>query len=99
WVERKRNPSLAARRKMMGFASLYPSYDSCGGLGSLEQRCTRHEGVERRPELRPVAVLLLQDLVLGAGDDEVRAGAQVIGEFLDRRGRDDGIVARCQHQD
>ena len=41
----------------------------------LEQRRARHESVERRPELRAVAVLLLQDLVPGAGDHQMRAGA------------------------
>ena len=60
---------------------------------SLEQRRARHEGVERRPELGAVTVLLLQDFVLGAGDDQMRAGAQMIGELLDRGGRDDGVVA------
>src|SRR5258705_12765576 len=65
----------------------------------LEQRRARHEGIERRPELRAVAVLLLQDFVLRAGDHEMRAGAQVIGELLDRRRRDDGVVAGGQHQD
>ena len=52
---------------------------------SLEQRRARHEGVERRPELRAVAVLLLQDLVPGARDHQMRAGAQMIGKLLDRR--------------
>src|SRR6185437_15655870 len=66
---------------------------------SAEQRRARHEGVERGPELRAVAVLLLQDLVLGAGDDEMRAGAQMIGELLDRGGRDHLVVGGCQHQD
>src|SRR3984893_14756372 len=65
----------------------------------FEQRRARHEGVERRPELQAVAVLLLQDFVLRAGDDQMRAGAQMIGELLDRRGRDDGVVAGGQHQD
>src|SRR5579859_1915890 len=38
---------------------------------SPEQRRAWHEGVERGPELGAVAVLLLQDIVLGAGDDEM----------------------------
>ena len=41
-----------------------------------KQRRARHERVERRPELRAVAVLLHHQFVLGAGDDEMRAGAQ-----------------------
>ena len=61
-----------------------PGNDSM--CASLEQRRARHEGVERRPELRAVAVLLLQDLVPGARDHQMRAGAQMIGELLDRRG-------------
>src|SRR5437899_784216 len=65
----------------------------------FEQRRARHEGVERRPELRAIAVLLLQNLVPGAGDHQMRAGAQVISELLDRRGRDDGVVAGGEHQD
>ena len=50
-----------------------------------EQRRARHEGVERGPELRAIAVLLLQDLMLGAGDHQMRPGAQMIGKFLNRR--------------
>ena len=72
---------------------------AAGVRASLEQRRARHEGVERGPELRAVAVLFLQDLVPGAGDHQMRAGAQMIGELLDRRGRDDGVVAGGQHQD
>src|ERR1700676_3562711 len=66
---------------------------------SLEQRGARHEGIERRPELRAVAVLFLQDLVLGAGDDEMRAGAQMIGEFLDRRSGNNAVVGGGQHEE
>src|SRR2546430_7390119 len=66
---------------------------------SLEQRRARHEGIERRPELRAIAVLLLQDFMFRTGDDEMRTGAQMIGELLDRRRRDDGVAAGGQHQD
>ena len=55
-------------------------------MPSSEQRRARHEGVERGPELRAAAILLLQDFILRAGNDEMRAGTQVIGEFLDRGG-------------
>ena len=48
-----------------------------------EQWRAGHEGVERGPELRAVAVLFLQDFMFRAGDDEMRAGAQMIGELLD----------------
>ena len=51
----------------------------------FEQRRARHEGVERRPELRAIAVLLHHEFVPGAGDDQVRAGAQPHGDVLDRR--------------
>src|SRR4030088_982064 len=65
----------------------------------FEQRRARHEGIERGPELRAVAVLLLQDFVPGAGDHEMRTGAQMICELLDRRRRDHGVVAGGEHQD
>src|ERR1700744_3470982 len=66
---------------------------------SPEQRRAWHEGVERRPELLAVTVLLLEDLMLRPGDDQMRAGAQMIGELLDRRRRHDGVVRGGQHQD
>src|ERR1700682_6811653 len=66
---------------------------------SLEQRRARHEGIERRPELRAVAVLFLQDFVLRAGDHQMRAGAQMIGEFLDRGSGNNGVVGGRQDQD
>src|SRR6267154_295610 len=65
----------------------------------FEQRRARHEGVEHRPELRAIAVLILQDIVPGAGNHKIRAGEQVIREPLDRRGRDDGVVAGGEHPD
>src|SRR5258708_39200517 len=64
----------------------------------FEQRRSRHEGIECRPELPAIAILLLEDFVLGAGDDEMRAAAQMIGELLDRGRRDDGVVAGSEHQ-
>src|SRR5690242_20450048 len=79
------SPTDAARRASRGM--------------SLEQRRARHEGVECRPKLFAVTILLLQDLVLAAGDDEMARRAQMIGELLDRRGRYHGIVGGGQHQD
>ncbi len=37
--------------------------------------------------------------MLGAGNDQMRAGAQMIGELLDRRRRNDAVVTGGQHQD
>ncbi len=51
----------------------------------LIRRRSGHEGIERRPELRAEAVLLHQQLMLGADHDELRAGAQLAREVLDRR--------------
>jgi hypothetical protein len=68
-------------------------------MPSPEQRRARHEGVERGPELQAVAILLLQDFMLGAGNDQMRAGAQMINELLDRRRRNDAVIAGRQHQD
>ena len=63
-------------------------------MQSIKQRRARHEGIERREELRAVTVLLHQQFVLGAVDDEMRAGAQPQPEFLGRQGRDDLRRAR-----
>src|SRR5271168_2915579 len=69
------------------------------GSRSSEQRRARHEGVEGGPELRAVAILLLQEFVFRAGDDEMRSGTQMIGELLDRRRRHDSVVGSGEHQD
>src|SRR5437899_6314666 len=90
---------LILRRRVSAVSKDEATELEIGSEPLFEQRRARHEGVERRPELRAIAVLLLQDLVPGAGDHKVRAGAQVIGELLDRRGRDDGVVAGGEHQD
>src|SRR3954468_555892 len=54
-----------------------------GNGASPEQRRPRHERIKCGPELCAKTVLLLQDFVLGAGDHQMRAGAQMIGELLD----------------
>ena len=46
---------------------------------------SRHEGVERRPELRAETVLLHQELVFRADHDQMRAGTQHAGEIFDCR--------------
>ena len=46
-------------------------------LERLEPRRAGHEGIERRPELAAILILLLQDLVLGAGKNEMPAREQI----------------------
>src|ERR1022692_2998267 len=58
-----------------------------------------HEGVERRPELAAIVILLLQDLMLAAGQYEMPAGQQIHPECLDRRGRDHFVAAGGDQQD
>ena len=66
---------------------------------SASYRRAGHEGVERRPELPAIVILLLQDLVLGAGKNEMPAGQQILPESLDRRRRDNLVAAGRDHQD
>jgi D-galactarolactone isomerase len=68
-------------------------------LRVLVKRRAGHEGVERGPELIAILVLLLQDFVLGAGQNDVRAGQQIAGECLDRRRRHHLIVTCRDDED
>src|SRR4051794_39778399 len=56
----------SAPRREERRAALRPGHGA-----SPEQRRPRHKRIERRPELAAKTVLLLQDFVLGAGDDEM----------------------------
>ena len=62
---------------------------SAGDAGEgLIPRRAGHEGVERRPELGPIVILLLQNFMLGAGQDEMASRQADSSESLDRRRRD-----------
>src|SRR4051812_33284687 len=74
----KHGPRLcSAPRREERRAAPRPGNEIADRKASPEQRRTRHESIERCPELRAKSVLLLQDLVPRAGDDEMRTGAQV----------------------
>ena len=64
-----------------------PRRSAGGGQESVgEKRRPGDEGIEGRPELTAVTVVLHQHLMLGAGHDKVRSRAQPHRESLDRLG-------------
>src|SRR6202163_3097472 len=62
-------------------------------FGSGVDRRSGHEGVEGGERLHPEPILLHQQLMAAARHDEMGAGPQPDGKFVDRRRRDDLVVA------